>query len=111
MTAEIGRQPWVVYPAESSPDGISLLTGNATSLAVSAPELAITLILFTLIYLFLIIGWARIVINLIKKGPRADEGDAILALHGPSGKPVAQDTAHAPAQGASRTDNDGKDGE
>lgn len=111
VTAEIGRQPWVVYPAESSPDGISLLTGNATSLAVSAPELAITLILFTLIYLFLIIGWARIVINLIKKGPRADEGDAILALHGPSGKPVAQDTAHAPAQGASRTDNDGKDGE
>ena len=72
VTAEIGRQPWVVYPAESSPDGISLLTSQANSLAVSSPELAITLTLFCLIYLFLIIGWARIVIHLIKHGPREE---------------------------------------
>lgn len=31
VTAEIGRQPWSVYPASSSPDGISLLTGEANS--------------------------------------------------------------------------------
>lgn len=73
VTAEIGRQPWSVYPASSSPDGISLLTGEANSLAVSSPELAITITLFCLIYLFLIIGWARIVINLIKKGPHSEE--------------------------------------
>ena len=72
VTAEIGRQPWVVYPAESSPDGISLLTSQANSLAVSSPELAITLTLFCSIYLFLIIGWARIVIHLIKHGPREE---------------------------------------
>ena len=65
VTAEIGRQPWVVYPAASSPDGVSLLTGEANSLAVSSPELALTITLFCLIYLFLIIGWARIVIHLI----------------------------------------------
>ena len=73
ITAEIGRQPWSVYPASSSPDGISLLTGEANSLAVSSPELAITITLFCLIYLFLIIGWARIVIHLIKKGPHSEE--------------------------------------
>lgn len=73
ITAEIGRQPWVVYPAASSPDGVSLLTGEANSLAVSSPELAITITLFCLIYLFLIIGWARIVIHLIKSGPRSEE--------------------------------------
>lgn len=73
ITAEIGRQPWVVYPAESSPSGISLLTDQANSLAVSSPELAITITLFCLIYLFLIIGWARIVIHLIKNGPRSEE--------------------------------------
>lgn len=73
VTAEIGRQPWSVYPASSSPDGISLLTGEANSLAVSSPELAITITLFCLIYLFLIIGWARIVIHLIKKGPHSEE--------------------------------------
>ena len=73
ITAEIGRQPWVVYPAASSPDGVSLLTGEANSLAVSSPELAITITLFCLIYLFLIIGWARIVVHLIKSGPRSEE--------------------------------------
>lgn len=73
VTAEIGRQPWSVYPASSSPDGISLLTGEANSLAVSSPELAITITLFCLIYLFLIIGWSRIVIHLIKKGPHSEE--------------------------------------
>lgn len=73
VTAEIGRQPWVVYPAASSPNGVSLLTGEANSLAVSSPELALTITLFCLIYLFLIIGWARIVIHLIKNGPRSEE--------------------------------------
>ena len=73
VTAEIGRKPWVVYPAASSPDGVSLLTGEANSLAVSSPELALTITLFCLIYLFLIIGWARIVIHLIKNGPRSEE--------------------------------------
>ena len=73
FTAEIGRQPWVVYPATSSPEGVSLLTQASSSASVTSPELAITLALFLLIYLFLIIGWARIVIHLIKVGPRIDE--------------------------------------
>ena len=73
FTAEIGRQPWVVYPATSSPEGVSLLTQTSSSASVTSPELAITLALFLLIYLFLIIGWARIVIHLIKVGPRIDE--------------------------------------
>lgn len=72
FTAEIGRQPWVVYPATSSPEGVSLLTQASSSASVTSPELAITLALFLLIYLFLIIGWARIVIHLIKVGPRID---------------------------------------
>lgn len=77
ITAEIGRQPWVVYPATSSPDGVSLLTSNASSASVTSPELAITLALFCLIYLFLIIGWARIVIHLIKKGPETNESEPL----------------------------------
>lgn len=77
ITAEIGRQPWVVYPATSSPDGVSLLTSNASSTSVTSPELAITLALFCLIYLFLIIGWARIVIHLIKKGPETNESEPL----------------------------------
>lgn len=106
ITAEIGRQPWVVYPATSSPEGVSLLTNEASSAAVSSPELAITLTLFALIYLFLIIGWARIVIHLIKKGPTLDEAEA--ALMG-----FSKDEAALAADGptSSESASRGKDGE
>lgn len=73
LTAELGRQPWIVYPSTSSPDGVSMLTSDAYSQAVSAPELVITIVIFIAIYLFLIIGWARIVAGIIKKGPKTEE--------------------------------------
>lgn len=103
VTAEIGRQPWVVYPATSSPDGISLLTENANSLAVSSPELGITLILFCLIYLFLIIGWIRVVCHLIKKGPVDD----VAVVGGADASPAAAATSND----ASTTTTSAKDGE
>ena len=28
FTAEVGRQPWVVYPSVTGPDGVSLLTND-----------------------------------------------------------------------------------
>ncbi|WP_165042810.1 cytochrome ubiquinol oxidase subunit I [Adlercreutzia sp. ZJ138] len=73
ITAEVGRQPWVVYPSVSGPDGVSLLTNDAISQSVSAPELLITLALFIAIYAFLLIGWIRIVKGFIQKGPVGDE--------------------------------------
>lgn len=115
VTAEIGRQPWSVYPAVSSPDGVSLLTGEANSLAVSSPELAITLVLFTLIYVFLIIGWARIVAHLIKKGPRIDEADAPFVNFGSKEPAVSTagnaSSATADSASADQASLQGKDGE
>ncbi len=74
-TAEYGRQPWVVYPAASSDGSVSLLTSDAVSQSVSAPEMIITLVLFILIYLFLIVAWARIVAHLINGGPVLEEAE------------------------------------
>jgi cytochrome d ubiquinol oxidase subunit I len=68
FTAELGRQPWVVYPSTTGPDGVSLLTQNAAS-ALTGPELLITIALFVVIYLFLIVAWARICAKFIKQGP------------------------------------------
>ena len=76
ITAEVGRQPWVVYPSTSGPDGVSLLTNNAISQSVSAPELLMTLALFAAVYVFLFIGWARVISGFIKRGP---VGDAVPA--------------------------------
>ena len=71
FTAEVGRQPWVVYPSANAPAGIELLTNEAYSPSVTAPELWITIILFCAIYLLLFVAWARIVTRFIKAGPEA----------------------------------------
>ena len=77
ITAEVGRQPWVVYPSTTGPDGVALLTNDAISQSVSAPELLITLGLFLAVYLFLLIGWVRVISHFVKQGP--DEGAAKVA--------------------------------
>ena len=79
ITAEVGRQPWVVYPSTSGPDGVSLLTNNAISQSVSAPELLLTLALFAAVYVFLFIGWARVISRFIERGPVGDAADDATA--------------------------------
>ncbi|WP_294161900.1 cytochrome ubiquinol oxidase subunit I, partial [uncultured Senegalimassilia sp.] len=76
ITAEVGRQPWVVYPSTSGPDGVSLLTNNAISQSVSAPDLLMTLALFAAVYVFLFVGWARVISRFIKRGPVDDAAPA-----------------------------------
>ena len=76
ITAEVGRQPWVVYPSTSGPDGVSLLTNNAISQSVSAPELLLTLALFAAVYVVLVVGWARVISGFIKRGPVGDAAPA-----------------------------------
>ncbi len=68
-TAELGRQPYVVYPATSSPDGLYLLTQDGVSASVQPFELVITLVLFVVVYLLLFVGWARVVGRFISEGP------------------------------------------
>ena len=85
ITAEVGRQPWVVYPSTTGPDGVALLTNDAISQSVSAPELLITLALFLAVYLFLLIGWVRVISHFVKQGPdegAAKVGDGNLAVAG-----------------------------
>ena len=55
---------------------MSLLTNNAISQAVSAPELLLTLALFAVVYVFLFIGWVRVISHFIKRGP-VDAGAAV----------------------------------
>ena len=79
FTAELGRQPWVVYPSATGPEGVELLTDTAYSHSVSAPELLLTIVLFCAIYLLLFVAWIRIISKFVKSGPQpapAIAGDA-----------------------------------
>jgi len=60
--AEIGRQPWIVQ-------GL-LRTKDAVSVVVPAYQIALTIAIFFVIYALLFVGWARVVLGLIKKGPQ-----------------------------------------
>lgn len=68
FTAEFGRQPWIVYPSTTGPDGVSLLVQDAAS-TVSAPELLITILLFVVVYAFLLVAFFRIFTRQVKEGP------------------------------------------
>lgn len=61
MSAEVGRQPWIVY-------GI-LRTRDALSAVVSAGETLTSLVLFTLVYLLLFALFIYLLDHKIKEGP------------------------------------------
>lgn len=69
LVTEFGRQPWVVYPSTTGPDGVSLLTVDGVSQSVTNAEIALTLLLFAAVYAFLFIAWVRLVSKCVKKGP------------------------------------------
>lgn len=95
LTAEVGRQPYVVYPANSAPEGISLLTADGTSASVQPFELVITLILFLAVYVLLFVGWARVIGRFIGEGPVFD-GAAADVETDISFKAIAADDAADP---------------
>jgi cytochrome d ubiquinol oxidase subunit I len=61
ITAEVGRQPWIVY-------GI-LRTSEGLSKAVEAGQIWFSLILFAIIYLFLFVLFIYLLNEKIKHGP------------------------------------------
>ena len=94
FVAELGRQPWVVYPSTTGPDQIALTVNEGVSASVSSWELCVTLLLFFAVYLFLIIGWGRLLAKFIGEGPSSPavvaEGSATPAAT----SVVAPEAAH-----------------
>ncbi|MAT39225.1 MAG: cytochrome ubiquinol oxidase subunit I [Ectothiorhodospiraceae bacterium] len=68
ITAEVGRQPWVVWKI--------LKTADAYSFTVSAEEVLFSIIMFGLIYLLLGSLWLYLMIKKVKRGPEPIEGEA-----------------------------------
>jgi cytochrome d ubiquinol oxidase subunit I len=66
IAAEIGRQPWAVYKV--------LKTAHAVSVVVPAWQVLFTLIMFSLIFLLLLVFFIYIVMKIINKGPDVMSG-------------------------------------
>jgi cytochrome d ubiquinol oxidase subunit I len=68
MTAEIGRQPWLVYNLIRTADGYSRHIGAGTSL--------FSLLGFLGMYSLLSILWVVLVVGIVQKGP---DSSAVVA--------------------------------
>jgi cytochrome d ubiquinol oxidase subunit I len=61
VAAEVGRQPWIVYNL--------LRTSDALSKSVQSHQVLVSIVLFTVIYVFLILVWLTVLNRKIKTGP------------------------------------------
>ncbi len=61
VAAEVGRQPWIVYNL--------LRTSEALSKAVHAEQVLFSIVLFTVIYILLLLLWFSVLNRKIKQGP------------------------------------------
>jgi cytochrome d ubiquinol oxidase subunit I len=71
LVAELGRQPWIVY-------GV-LKTAGSTSSAVSAAQVAFSLVGFTVLYGVLGVIDIYLLIKYAKKGPESGSAGMITA--------------------------------
>jgi cytochrome d ubiquinol oxidase subunit I len=69
-TAEMGRQPWVVYQV--------LKTSDAASVVVKAPQVLGSIILFSLVYLLLGALFFSLLIRMVREGPTTEAVGADL---------------------------------
>jgi cytochrome d ubiquinol oxidase subunit I len=65
ITAEVGRQPWIIYNV--------LRTRDAVSPAVSAGQIGLSLALFSAVYLALFVAWLFLMIRKAKAVPATEQ--------------------------------------
>lgn len=74
VTAEVGRQPWIVYP--SVQDGVAMMgmrTSEGLSESVTAEQVLSSICMFAVIYSLLFAIWIFVLNNKIQHGPESVE--------------------------------------
>ena len=88
FTAEMGRQPWIVYNMLKTSDGLSR--------AVQANQVVFSIILFALIYSLLFLTFIYLLNKKIQHGPDDDEGSHIKSIgHSDNGGEVLSSKGRA----------------
>ncbi len=72
---EMGRQPWVVAPNPTGPDGVWLLTAKGVSTVVSAGSVITSMVAFTLLYGVLAVLWWKLMHRYAMEGVAEREAD------------------------------------
>ncbi len=72
---EMGRQPWIVAPNPTGPDGVWLLTAKGVSTVVGAGSVIISMVAFTLLYGVLAVLWYKLMHRYAMEGVADREAD------------------------------------
>jgi cytochrome d ubiquinol oxidase subunit I len=89
MTAEVGRQPWIVYGLMRTQDAVSPVVGGA--------DIVISLVMFAGVYALLFALWLYLMAKEIRHGPAPAPEAAVAEATGGPGRPT--EPALAPAVG------------
>ena len=74
ITAEVGRQPWIVYPSvQEGVEMMGLRTADGLSESVTAQQVLSSIILFGIIYSLLFAVWVFVLNQKIQHGPESAE--------------------------------------
>ncbi len=79
LTTEIGRQPWIVYNVMRTADAVT---------PHGAPEVALTLLLFVIVYFLVFGAGIAYILQLIRKGPDEQETPPSISSHGQEHRPA-----------------------
>ena len=74
ITAEVGRQPWIVYPSvQNGVPMMGLRTSDGLSESVTAEQVVASIIMFGVIYSALFVIWIYVLNSKIQHGPETPE--------------------------------------
>ena len=77
VAAEVGRQPWIVYPTQVGGEVVGgLKTADAASEVVTAGAIVGSIAMFGVLYALLFAVWIVVLNHKIQKGPDDDFGDS-----------------------------------
>lgn len=104
VAAEVGRQPWIVYPTMTN--GVlagGLRTSDAVSEAIGPEHVLASIIMFGVIYLLLFVLWVILLNNKIQHGPepvaRPDHSSAKGVLDAAARRPEHRGSLTEPKSG------------
>ncbi len=74
ITAEVGRQPWIVYPSvQGGVEMMGLRTADGLSESVTAEQVLTSIIMFGIIYSLLFAVWVYVLNSKIQHGPETGD--------------------------------------
>ena len=96
VAAEVGRQPWIVYPTRDAAGVLigGLRTADGVSEVVTREMVMGSIVMFTALYMLLFVLWVFLLDRAIRQGPQTHSAAGSTAGHNPVASAIAARAKH-----------------